>query len=233
MSRPGTIGWFAMHEARLTWRDWVSLMTGGYRRRLRTVVLAFVAVVIFLHGLAWLTIAPSPDLSGTPDNHTRVVIAAILIPAWSLMLSQSLETVTRAFFARGDLELILVSPVAASRLFAVRIMAMAVSVGLMSLVLTAPFINVLVWRGGAHWFAAYVVAAALAMTAVAVAVAITVALFRAVGPRRTRAIAQIVAAVIGAGFAIGLQFAAIASHGTVPGVAMRRWMLLDRLAPDP
>ena len=44
--------------------------------------------------------------------------------------------------------MILTSPVAAWRLFAVRIVAMAVTIALMSLVLWAPFINVLAWRGG-------------------------------------------------------------------------------------
>ena len=45
--------------------------------------------------------------------------------------------------------------------------------------------------------------------------AMTVALFRAIGPKRTRLVAQIVAAVIGAAFVIGLQIAAILSYGTV------------------
>ena len=43
--------------------------------------------------------------------------------------------------------------------------------------------------------------------ATAAALALTIALFRAVGPKRTRLIAQIVAAVIGAAFVIGLQVA--------------------------
>jgi ABC-2 type transport system permease protein len=232
VSKPGSVAWFARHEARLAWRDWLWLMTGGNRRRIRTVVLGFAAFAIFMHGLAWLMLAHSAGPGGAVDRHMLVVITAMLVPAWSLMLSQALESVTRAFFARGDLELILASPAPAVRLFAVRIVAMTVTVVLMSLVLTAPFINVLVWRDGVHWLAAYVAAVALAMIAVGAAVALTVALFRLVGPRRTRSIAQIVAAVIGAAFAIGLQFAAILSYGTLPGAATPRWAVLDAIAPD-
>ena len=103
----------------------------------------------------------------------------------------------------------------AARLFAVRIAAMAVTTMVMALVMGAPFINVLAWLGGARWLAAYGVVAALAMAAVAVAVVITGALFRTIGPRRTRFVAQIVAAVIGAAFVIGVQFAAILSFGTM------------------
>ncbi len=43
------------------------------------------------------------------------------------MLSQAMESVTRAFYARSDLDLILSSPVVARRVFAVRIAAMALS----------------------------------------------------------------------------------------------------------
>jgi ABC-2 type transport system permease protein len=232
VSRPGTIAWFARHEGRLAWRDWVSLMTAGRRRRARTVALGFIAFALGLHGFAYLALASSANLSGVADTHALVVITGTLVLAWSMMLSQAMESVTRAFYARGDLDLILTSPAMASRLFAVRIAAMVVTILFMALVLGAPFINVLVWLGGAHWLGAYAVAVALAMDAVAIAVMLAVALFRAIGPRRTRVIAQIVAAVIGAGFAIGVQFAAILAFGTIPRMAVSQVASLVKLAPD-
>jgi ABC-2 type transport system permease protein len=232
VSRPGTFGWFAQHEARLAWRDWLSLMTGGHRRRARSVALGFIAFALFVHGLAYLMLASATNLRGPADTHVLVIITGTLALAGSLMLSQAMESVTRAFYARGDLELILTSPVASSRLFAVRIAAMVVTILFMALVLGAPFINVLAWRGGAHWLGAYAVAVALAMDAVAVAVVLTVALFRAIGPRRTRGISQIVAAVIGATFVIGMQFAAILSFGTMPKMAVLQMAALVKRAPD-
>jgi ABC-2 type transport system permease protein len=232
VSRPGTIAWFAQHEARLAWRDWLSLMTAGRRRRGRTVALGFVAFAVLVHGFAYMLLASSTNLSGAADAHSLVVITGILILAWSMMLSQAMESVTRAFYARGDLDLILTSPATASRLFAVRIAAMAVTILFMALILGAPFINVLVWLGGAHWLGAYAVAVALAMDAVAVAVVLAIALFRAIGPRRTRVMAQIVAAVIGAAFAIGVQFAAILAFGTIPRMAVLQLASLVKLAPD-
>jgi ABC-2 type transport system permease protein len=68
--------------------------------------------------------------------------------------------------------------------------------------------------------------------ATAVAVALTVALFRAIGPRRTRLIAQIVAAVIGAAFVIGLQVAAILSYGTLSRGDVLRSKTMLAIAPD-
>lgn len=83
-----------------------------------------------------------------------------------------------------------------------------------------------------RWLAAYGVVAALAMVAAAAAIILTVGLFRTIGAKRTRLCAQIVAAVIGASFAIGVQFAAILSYGTPSRVVLLRSEALTRYAPD-
>ena len=232
MIRPGSTAWFARHEARLASRDWVSLMTAGNRRRLSTIVAWFTVLAVFLHGLAYLVLSASPDLTGLPNRHLLAAISATLVASWSLMLSQAMESVTRAFYARGDLDLILTSPAAASKLFAVRLGAMAITIMAMSLVLGAPFINALVWLGGARWLAGYAVMLALAVSAVAAATAMTVGLFRTIGPKRTRAIAQVVSAIVGAAFAIGVQLVAILSYGSLTQIQLVRLDLLENLAPD-
>ncbi len=232
MNRPDTIGWFAMHELRLAWRDGVSLMTGGRRRRAMALALGILVAAAFLHGLAYLMLASSATRAGGVDKQVLVVVSATLLMSWSMMLSQAMESATRAFYARGDLDLILSSPASARRLFSVRIAAMVMAIMLMTLVLAAPFVNVLVWFGGIRWLGAYAVALALAMAAVAIAVALTVALFGSIGPRRTRGIAQIIAAVFGASFAIGMQFAAILSYGGIPRMSLQRFSDYAGRAPD-
>jgi ABC-2 type transport system permease protein len=79
---------------------------------------------------------------------------------------------------------------------------------------------VLVIGGGIRWLSAFGVVIAIGLLAAAVAIAITVALFRMIGPSRTRLVAQIVAAIIGAGFVIALQVAAILSYGTLSRFAV-------------
>ncbi|MGN6573821.1 MAG: permease, partial [Pseudolabrys sp.] len=111
-----------------------------------------------------------------------------------------------------------------------------------------PFVNVLALTGGAHWLAGYGVVAAMGAIAASLGVAMTVALFRLIGPRRTRFIAQVVAAVIGAAFLIGLQIVAILSFGSlsrlaplqspwllahVPGVASAVWIPARAALGDP
>jgi ABC-2 type transport system permease protein len=138
------------------------------------------------------------------------------------MLSQALQAVTRAFYTRGDLDLVLSSPAATARLFGVRIAAMTGSIAVMSLVLAGPAIDVLALSGGAPWLSAYGVMAALAMAAVVIAALLTMLLFAVIGPKRTRLVAQIVAAVVGAGFVIGVQILAILSVGTLSRSALLR-----------
>jgi ABC-2 type transport system permease protein len=164
VSQPGSIGWFVRHEARLAWRDWLSLMTAGRRRRGRTVALGFIAFAVIVHGIAWLMLSSAGDLTGAADSRIMVAITGTLVMAWSLMLSQAMESATRSFYARGDLELILTSPATASRLFAVRIVAMTATILALALVLGAPFINVLAWKGGARYWPGKVVRAGSAAT---------------------------------------------------------------------
>jgi ABC-2 type transport system permease protein len=143
-----------------------------------------------------------------------------------------MESMTRAFYSRSDLDLILASPVAAQRLFAVRIATVAISVAAMAIPLAAPFIDILIVRGGLRWMGAYGLIVAMGSAAAALAVGFTVALFRIIGPRRTRLVAQVVAAVIGAAFVIGLQVAAILSYGTISRVSVLQSRAVLTHAPD-
>ena len=199
--------------------------------RIRIVTLALVAFALFMHLVAFSIVAKFAEVEPGADRGTLVVITGCAVLAWSLMMSQAMESVTRAFYARSDLDLILSSPVASRRLFAVRIATMAASTVLMAVLLAAPFINILVWRGGARWFSAYGVVIAVGALAAALAVALTVALFRTIGPKRTRLAAQIVAAVVGATFVIGLQIAAILSYGTLSYFTFLKSDLLVSLVP--
>ena len=231
MSRVGTIFWFAHHEWRLAWRDWLWLMSGRRWSRPR-VVLGLIAIALFLHGIAYLVPYRSADLARPPDKRMLVMLTGTLALYGSMMLSQAVEAVTRAFYGRGDLDLILSSPVAAWQLFAVRIGAIAVTIAVMSIVLAAPFIDILAWLNGLRWLAAYSVIMALAMVTVAVAIMLTVGLFRTIGPKHTRLCAQIVAAVIGASFVIGVQLAAILSYGIPSRFAFLQSETVIRYAPD-
>jgi ABC-2 type transport system permease protein len=226
------MAWFARHELRLAWRDWLAMMTAGGRTRARTLAIVLLGLAVVMHVVAFSMVARFSAVALDPDKTTLVVVSGSALLSWSLMLSQAMESVTRAFYTRSDLDLLLSSPIASAKAFAVRIAAIAVSVMSMSALLASPFINVLAALGGARWLMAYVAVAALAAAAVALAALLTTALFRMIGPKRTRLVAQIVAAVIGAGFVIGLQLAAIVSHGTLSRLAILASQPIVGIAPD-
>ena len=102
----------------------------------------------------------------------------------------------------------------------------------MALPLAAPFIDVLIARGGWRWLGAYGLIVAMGAAATALAVGLTVALFRHLGARLTRFVAQVVAAIIGAAFVIGLQIVAILSYGTISRAALLQSKTLLALAPS-
>ena len=110
--------------------------------------------------------------------------------------------------------------------------AIALTITAMALLISAPFINVLALGGGVRWLAAYGAVAAIGISAAAVAIAFTVMLFRTLGPRRSRLVAQILAVVIGASFIIGLQIAAVLSYGTLSRFAVLTSDATAAFAPD-
>jgi ABC-2 type transport system permease protein len=220
IAAPGTALWFARHEWRLAWRDWLAMMSGGRRKRLRRTGIAIAGFVIFMHFVAYWTVGSYADAA--PDKATLVAVTGSVLLSWLLMISQAMETTTRAFYARSDLDLILASPAAGRKVFAVRIAMVALSMAMMALPLAAPFIDILIARGGWRWLGAYGLIVVMGMTATALAVGLCVALFRVIGAKRTRFVAQVVAAVIGAAFVVGLQIAAILSYGTISRVSLFR-----------
>ena len=231
MSSATDLTWFARHEIRLAWREWLAMMTGARRKRTRAVI-GLLVLAAFLHLPAYAVIGRFADLQAPLDKPTLIVMSATIFLAWALMLSQAIESVTRVFYARADLDLIMSSPVRLTNIFSVRIAAIALSVTAMALLLSSPFVDVLVIGGGIRWFSAFGVVIAIGLSAAAVAIAITVLLFRLIGPSRTRLAAQILAAVIGAGFVIALQVAAILSYGTLSRFTVLTSDAAAAYAPD-
>lgn len=191
---PGSTIWLLSHELRLAWRGFF----GGKRRTGRIIALAVAGGVFFLLAfpLAWAMRQFQPPVN------TLTILAADVVAAmvFSLMLSQTLAGAADALYTRGDLDLLFSSPLDPRRTLTVRFAALAATAfsafALMSLPLLIPLAIFGHWR----WLAFLPVLAALALAASAVGLALAVALFALIGPKRTRAVAQLLAAVIGAVF---------------------------------
>ena len=232
MSSATTLTWFARHELRLAWREWLAMMTGGRRRRKRAAVIGLLGFAAIMHLPAYAVVGRFAGLQAPLDKTSLIVITATILLAWGLMMSQAIESVTRVFYARADLDLIMSSPATLTNLFSIRVAAIALMVTAMALLFSTPFVDILILCGGIRWLAAFGVVAAVGLSAAALAIAITVLLFRLIGPARTRLMAQILAALIGAGFVIALQIAAIVSYGTLSRFAVLTSDAAAAFAPD-
>jgi ABC-2 type transport system permease protein len=217
---PASMPWFAAHEWRLMWRDGVAMMTGGHPTRRIVLIIILAIAAGLLHLMANAIVGPWVQAGVAIDKPTLVLVTGTGFLFWTVMLSQALESVTRAYYSRSDLDLILSSPASSRQLFAVRTGITAVTTLLLACLLASPIVNVLVFHDGPHWLMAYLVLASLSALSTAIAVLITIALFRVAGPKRTRLIAQIIAAVVGAGFVIGIQAIAILHFGNMSRFAL-------------
>jgi ABC-2 type transport system permease protein len=149
------------------------------------------------------------------------------------MLSQALEQVTRLFYGRGDLDLLKSAPVSLRRVLGLRVLSVATSTTVMTLFIAAPFIDVLIYRGGARWVAGYAVAAAAGWATTGIALVVSSALFDLIGAKRTRLAAQVIAAIIGSAFIIAIQVVAITSIGSMSQTAFFQSQIVIDHAPGP
>ncbi|PZO80836.1 MAG: permease [Mesorhizobium amorphae] len=208
-------GFLAAHELRLIWREATAVLFAGSRRRRRMALVIATGLAVGMHLIAWRLAVPYASVAFPPDRATLLTISGSALLAWTVMIAQAMESVTRAFYARADLDLLLSSPAPVRTVFGLRVGAIGVSTSLLALLLMGPFINMLALEGGPHWLAAYGVLFAMALTATALAVGLTVCLFALIGPKRTRFVSQVVAAIVGASFVIGVQAFAVFAYGTL------------------
>src|ERR1700677_4232640 len=103
MTQAGSAVWFVRHESRLAWRDFVSMMAGR-RTRARKIAIGFAVFVIIMHAIAYSVVGGYA--SAPVDRQLLIGVTASLLLSWLLMISQAMESMTRAFYARADLDLI-------------------------------------------------------------------------------------------------------------------------------
>jgi len=215
----GSLSWFARHEFNLSWRDFARMMSAGKPGREKTIVTFLVLAVLTIHLIALVVLKPLVEMGFTDQKTLLSAITGMIILTLSLMVSQGMELVTRVFYSRSDLDLILSSPVPARKLFTIRIGSIAFATSVLSLLLFGSAINVLAFLDSVWWLAAYPVIFACAALATTLSLVSTVVLFDTLGAKSTRLISQIIAAVVGAGFIIGIQLVTIASFGSISRIA--------------
>jgi ABC-2 type transport system permease protein len=215
---PGSALWLLRHDLRLAGRDLRS--AGGRKRRAVGIVLGTTVVLLHLIGFA-----AAPVLGRLHDNfRTEALLTGsfALAGAFALFLSKSISEATDALFQRGDLDLLLSSPIPMRRVLLTRLVAIAVTAGFLPFLLVVPLVDGMVLRGQFAWVGAYPVLVSLSLISAAMGAAITFGLLASVGPRWTRVMARALATLFGA-----VSFCVTQARLVVPdGVRAQVWQAM-------
>lgn len=201
---PGSFLWLLANDMRLNWRRFASML--GAVGELRPWLLVGVAVVLS-HALAvpvarWL--APRMELAGSQVAQIGI-LAGVMVSLFCWMVAQSMFGTMRAVYDRGDLDLLMGSPLPARRVFAAKSCGvLASTLGSLG-VLALPLANAGALCGNPEWLALYPTLLALGLIATAIALLTAIGLFFLMGARRARVVMQLAAAAIGGGFVLCAQ----------------------------
>ncbi len=207
--------WLLHHEMRLAWRNiggksiWILLIGGGF-------------IWACVHLTAWLL------LYNSSQGGNAELASALLIPiggaafwlVFSIMISQTIAHAVSALFDRGDLDLLLSSPLAPRAIFTVRGLGIAVAACILPFVVLLPFAHAGLITGHPGLIAIYPAMASFGLAAAAAGMFITMTLVRVFGARRAKIFAQILAALIGAGFFLLSQLQNILSRDRQSAIAV-------------
>ena len=206
----GQLGLLLRHEARLIWRG--SLFGGRHG------LLLILALAVLLHLVGY-----GVALGFT---HTRLAAADQLLGATlallfvgGLMMSQAVQRASELLDDRTDLGWLLSTPVPPRHILTVRLLAVAGSVSLYWLLLLVPLADGMLLLGRRDLLGVAPMLAVLALLVTSAGFAVTFGLLRLTNVRRTRALANALATLIGATIFLAGQSRSLLP----PGMSDRFW----------
>jgi ABC-2 type transport system permease protein len=186
--RPGSVLWLMRHELRLLYR--------GTTRRFRNLI--WVVLVFAVFHLAAIPLASGAHIFADLSSVIPLLLVSGLLVLLGLTLAaRSLTLAVQSLYERGDLDLLLSSPLDGRTLFSVRAGTLVVALCYELGVLVLPFANVFAAFGQLRWLCAYLALPLAAALALSGSLWLSLALVRWLGPRPTRLVAQILAGVVG------------------------------------
>lgn len=198
MRVPGSIPWLFRHELRLLWFNAASGKPGKAARRPGAAGLSTIgAAWLALHALAYFALRPIAGID-MADPRIMVAVSALLFGLMTFMLSTALKSSVMVLFERGDLDLLLSSPLPSRSIFTVRLGTVALGTAAPYLFFLGPFAHMGALLGHPGWLAVYPVLLGIATVVACAAMLLTLGLVRTIGARRTRVVAQIIGALAGA-----------------------------------
>jgi ABC-2 type transport system permease protein len=205
----GSTLWLLRHDLRLAGRDMRALGRGSSA----TVGAMLLATIVVLHGAGFLM---APLLARLRDGSRTDVLVFLTIAvggAFTLFLSKAISESVDALYQRGDLELLLSSPMPMRRVLTTRLLAIAVIAGFLPILMVVPVVDGMLLRGSLAWAGIYPVLIALSLAASASGASLTFGLLLVLGARWTRLAARIIATLLGATSFLATQLRVLLPDG--------------------
>ncbi len=199
--KAGSVPWLLAHEVRLAWRS-----MDGKSSEKKEGLSGSKAVLILLVGVGLLGLVGGGvglaflvwQFPVSPSPMAALIVTGAMGAVLTLMLTHAINASVQALYQRGDLDLLLSSPLKPRVVLTVRLVAIAAATGLLYYLLVTPFVLAAWALGQPHWLTLYGLIAGLTLLATTIGLGLTMALFRLIGPRRTRVVSQITAGIVGA-----------------------------------
>ena len=193
----------------------------------------WIAVFAIVHAFAFLTLGKRDGVVKSPQLVAG--LTGLFAVVASLMLSSGLKSSVEVLFTRGDLDLLLSSPLSSRGIFTVRLAGIVIGVASVFLFFLTPFANAGLVLGQYRWLGIYPLILGTATVAASLSMLFTLGLVRLLGVRRTRVVAQIVGALGGRDVlpaVAGLLANAPAASVNAPRTGWRRcWRPAARSVP--
>ncbi|MGZ3279291.1 MAG: hypothetical protein ACXU82_20135 [Caulobacteraceae bacterium] len=214
---PGSLAWLLAHELKLAAR------ARSKRGRPTLIIVAVVLGVLMLAvGMPMALFLRHVPVDETPG--LLMTLDLVVLAVFTLMLSQTLASAVIGFYERGDLDLLLSSPLPPRRALTVRALAIVIVPLLWFAALLTVVVAPAAALGQPRWLMGYPVLVSLALLASAAGMSLAMALFGLIGARRTRTVGQLLAALIGAGFFMfGQMRNILPDHGRRLFAGVMRW----------
>lgn len=190
--KPGSSWWLLQHELRMFWFN--SSKRSGRQIWLWVLGIGWLG----LHGLAFHLLRDMPAFPQEVLSIVAIGATLLMVVLGTFMFSSGLKSSVDSLFERGDVDLLLSSPLPSRSIFTVRLGAISLGVASTYLALAAPVVNAGVATGHVAWLAAYPAMMAWAIITCSLAMLLTLLLVRVIGARKTRVVAQVVSAIAGA-----------------------------------
>ena len=206
-AQPGALLWLLKYELFFAWRNF-----GGRSKRAAIAWILFILLVLHIVAVAiFYGLASAMERGITIPPKAIVYIGIGFWVFFTLLLSQTLALSVNAFFSRGDMDLLLTSPINPKHILLVRGLGVGLTAALFPIVLLVPFAHVGLFAGQPKFLAIYPAAFSMALLAGGVGIWLTMSLVKLLGARRAKTAAQVLGALIGAFAFVGFQ-----SHNFLP-----------------